>query len=198
MTSTVGILAYGSLIGEPGAEIESVILRRIDCRTPFKVEFARTSKTREGGPTLVPYDSGTEVAAKILVVDLPLLEATNCLYRREIHKVGNRDVYDASRKVTLNRVTIQTLQDFEGVDKVLYTSIGPNIEGLTATKLAELAIASARALNNGKDGISYLIHAKMAGIKTLLSDEYEVEIKRLTGTASLKEALTELRAKPGP
>ncbi len=59
MISTVGILAYGSLIDDPGAEIEPVILRRIDCRTPFKVEFARASESRKGGPTLVPYDIGT-------------------------------------------------------------------------------------------------------------------------------------------
>ena len=198
MTGTVGILAYGSLIGEPGAEIEPVILWRIDCRTPFKVEFARKSKTREGGPTLVPYDKGTEVTAQILVVDLPLSEATDRLYRRERHMVGERVVYNAFRKVALNRVTIKTLQDFEGINKVLYTEIGANIEGLTATKLAKLAIASAGALNNGNDGISYLIHAKKVGIRTPLSDEYEAEIKRLTGTASLKEALAELRAKPGP
>ena len=198
MTSTVGILAYGSLIGDPGAEIEPVILWRIDCRTPFKVEFARASKSRKGGPTLVPYDNGTEVAAQILVVDLPLSEATDRLYRRERHKVGERVVYDASRKVALNRVIIKTLPDFEGVNKVLYTSIGANIEELTATKLAELAIASARALNNGNDGISYLIHAEEAGIRTPLSDEYETEIKRLTGAASLKEAVAELRAKSSP
>ena len=198
MTSTVGILAYGSLIDDPGAEIVPVILWRIDCRTPFKVEFARASKSRKGGPTLVPYDNGTEVAAQILVVDLPLSEATDRLYRRERHKVGEGVVYDAFRKVTPNRVIIKTLPDFEGVNKVLYTSIGANIGELTATKLAELAIASARALNNGNDGISYLIHTKKAGTRTPLSDEYEAEIKRLTGTASLKEALAELRAKPSP
>jgi len=198
MTRTVGILAYGSLIGDPGTEIEPVILCRIDCRTPFKVEFARTSESRKGGPTLVPYNNGTEVSAQVLVVDLPLSEATDRLYRRELHKVGERIVYDASRKVALNRVIINTLQDFEEVNKVLYTSIGANIEELTATKLAKLAIASARVLTNGNDGISYLIHAKKAGIRTPLSDEYEAEIKHLTGTASLKEALAELRAKTSP
>ena len=37
----------------------TVITRRISCRTPFNVEFARTSRTRKGGPTLVPYDDGS-------------------------------------------------------------------------------------------------------------------------------------------
>ena len=72
--TVVGILAYGSLIGDPGAEIEPHITRRISCRTPFKVEFARTSRTRKGGPTLVPYKDGSEVAAQILLVDLSLKE----------------------------------------------------------------------------------------------------------------------------
>lgn len=87
---SVGILAYGSLIGDPGAEIAPVILGRIECRTPFKVEYARTSVSRMGAPTLVPYDAGDHVAAQILVVDLPIHEATNRLYRRELHKVGEQ------------------------------------------------------------------------------------------------------------
>jgi hypothetical protein len=61
MMDKVGILAYGSLIGEPGPEIEPSIVRRIACVTPFKVEFARASKTRTGGPSLVPYEAGAQV-----------------------------------------------------------------------------------------------------------------------------------------
>jgi hypothetical protein len=44
MTGKIGILAYGSLIDDPGAKIEPFIFHRVVCRTPFKVEFARTSK----------------------------------------------------------------------------------------------------------------------------------------------------------
>ena len=86
MADTIGILAYGSLIGDPGPEIEPHITRRIACRTPFKVEFARTSRTRKGGPTLVPYEKGSPVAAQILVVNVSLKEATDWLYRRETRK----------------------------------------------------------------------------------------------------------------
>ena len=93
MADTVGILAYGSLIGDPGPEIEPHIIRRISCRTPFNVEFARASRTRTGGPSLVPYDDGSQVAAQILVVDLPLKEATDRLYRRETRKVGTDICY---------------------------------------------------------------------------------------------------------
>ena len=39
MPDKVGILAYGSLIGDPGPEIEPHMIRRIPCNTPFKVEL---------------------------------------------------------------------------------------------------------------------------------------------------------------
>src|SRR5262245_56788001 len=100
MTDTIGILAYGSLIDEPGPEIEPFIARRIACRTPVKVEFARASRTRKGGPTLVPYDHGSQVAAQILVVDLSLKEATVRLYRREIRKIGTKTFYVAAKEAT--------------------------------------------------------------------------------------------------
>ncbi len=193
--NAVGILAYGSLIGDAGAELEPAIVKRIDCRTPFKVEFARSSDSRNGAPTLVPYDNGTEVAAQVLVVNLTVSEATNRLYRRELHKVGEALLYDPSREATPNWVVIKTLRQFQGVDTVLYTSIGANIDNLSATKLAELAISSARELKDGSDGISYLMNAKKAGVTTLLSDAYEKEISRITGADGLSDALKRLHEK---
>ena len=194
MADTIGILAYGSLIGDPGAAIEPHITRRISCRTPFKVEFARTSRTRKGGPTLVPYKDGSEVAAQILVVDLSRKEATNRLYRRETRKADPNIFYVPPKTMTPNTVVVESLRSVEGVETVFYTKIGPNIEGLTATKLAELAVNSARALADGKDGISYLIDAKRCGIQTPLSLGYENEILRLTGADSLEAALASTRA----
>jgi hypothetical protein len=57
--------------------------------------------------------------------------------------------------------------------------------------LAKLAVDRARNpdVPEGNDGISYLINAKKAGIVTPLSGDYEKEILRLSGTASLEEAL---------
>lgn len=44
---TVGILAYGSLISDPGDEIENARTKIIhDVMTPFHIEFARSSKNR--------------------------------------------------------------------------------------------------------------------------------------------------------
>ena len=83
---------------------------------------------------------------------------------------------------------------FEGIETVLYTRIGANIDGLTATKLAELAVNSARTRQDGKDGISYLMNAKKCGIQTPLSPDYEKQILRLTGTDSLEAALASTRA----
>ena len=55
----VGILAYGSLIDDPGSEIGEVIADVIsDIETPFSVEFARSSSTRSGAPTLIPVEAG--------------------------------------------------------------------------------------------------------------------------------------------
>ena len=78
---------------------------------------------------------------------------------------------------------------FEGVETVLYTRIGANIEGLSAIRLAELAVASARVRQDGSAGISYLMNAKKREIQTPLSAEYEKEILRLTGAGSLDAAL---------
>lgn len=194
MADTVGILAYGSLIGDPGPEIEPHIIRRISCRTPFDVEFARASRMRTGGPSLIPYDDGSHVAAQILVVDLPIKEATDRLYRRERHKVGTGICYAPPEIITPNTVIIESKLSFEGIETVLYTRIGANIDGLTATKLAELAVNSARARQDGKDGISYLMNAKKCGIQTPLSPDYEKEVLRLTGTDSLEAALASTRA----
>jgi hypothetical protein len=198
MAGQVGILAYGSLVDNPGAEIEPAIVQRIDCRTPFKVEFARTSDSRKGAPTLVPYENGAEVTAQVLVVDLPVSEAIHRLYRRELHKVGQSLLYDASKKMTPNRVVIHTLRNFVTVDTVLYTSIGANIDDLSATKLATLAIDSARALNDGRDGINYLINVKRAGVTTPLSKKYEAEIIRMTGATCVEDALARLRNEASP
>jgi hypothetical protein len=53
-TRKIGILAYGSLIDNAGEEIAPLIVERIECFTPFKIEFARLSSTRSNAPTLVP------------------------------------------------------------------------------------------------------------------------------------------------
>jgi hypothetical protein len=197
MTGTLGILAYGSLIDDPGPELAAVVVRVIKegVITPFKVEFARTSATRAGAPTLIPVTTGgAHIPAQVLVLRADIDESTarDILWRRETGRTGG--ALGNQTPPGANRV-IERLQDFHGNSVVLYMRIGTNIARLTAQKLAELAIASAKSadLQEGRDGISYLAAALRNGVRTPLTGEFEQEIKRQTGAISLAEALRILR-----
>lgn len=91
----IGVLAYGSLITNPGPELQAVTVGRIDnVLTPFRVEFARSSTGRSGAPTLVPVDEGgAYVRAVILEVNVSTDEAADIVYRREINKAGSGKRY---------------------------------------------------------------------------------------------------------
>jgi copper homeostasis protein CutC len=78
---------------------------------------------------------------------------------------------------------------------VLYTNIGANIDDLTAQTLAMLAIASAKALDDGRDGITYLRRAIEAGIETPLTSSYKTNILRMTEGRDLADALAIARSR---
>jgi len=191
----LGILAYGSLIDDPGKEINAVtVCQTENVLTPFELEFARSSRTRGGGPTLVPVKTGgARVKAQILVLGEGISEkqATDMLWRRETHQVCSGNVYKRPQNPGKNTVLVEQLKNFHNVDLVLYTKIAPNIKLLTPQKLAKLAIDSARseAGIQGLDGISYLIKAKQNGIQTSLMPQYENEILRELKATSLEGAL---------
>ena len=192
----VGILAYGSLIDNPGKEIEPLIIDRINCKTPFKVEFARTSSSRGGAPTLIPFETGNEVNAVILVLEnsTDLAHAKSILWRRERHKFDGKNYVDIVNP-TLNQVVVLSVKDFEGVETVIYTSIGKNIEGeVNAEKLSQLAIASilSEAGDEKQDGIRYLLDAKNNSIVTRLSPQYEQLILDSIEAETLEEAIEKL------
>jgi hypothetical protein len=63
----------------------------------------------------------------------------------------------------------------------------------TAEVLATHAIRSAQMLNNGRDGITYLVGTKRNNIVTPLSAPYEHEILRRTTTTTLEDALNQIR-----
>lgn len=193
-TQTLGILAYGSLIDEPGDELQSLITRTIrDVVTPFPVEFARRSSSRGDAPTLVPYSGGASVRGAILVVEASAAQASDILWRRETRKTDVTLSYPGVRPDRPNAVRIEQITGLAGVDLVLYTSIDSNVTPLTAEHLADLAIASVAKAELGKDGISYLAAAKANGIVTPLSPAYEAEILRKMSTDSLARALAALR-----
>ena len=89
----IGILAYGSLIGDTGDELASQIVdREQGVQTPFRVEFARSSRSRDGAPTLLLVrDGGTQVKAVVLVLDadVSLEMGKDMLCRREINAAGD-------------------------------------------------------------------------------------------------------------
>lgn len=197
--SSIGILAYGSLIEEAGSEIEPLIReRRESIETPFSIEFARRSSTRDGAPTVVPVESGgCPVDATILVLEagVSVTEARDLLWRRETRNENSDRRYSPPTMPNPNKVVVETLRNFEGIDVVLYTKLGANITDISAEKLADLAIKSAKAEagRKGQDGISYLISVKRHRISTPLMPGYEKEILRKTGASGLDDALSRCR-----
>ena len=121
---TVGILAFGSLVDDPGREIAQKIRKRVKTTTPFLVEFARISTYRKKAPTLVPVSQGgaTVVAELLVLVDtVDFDESRNMLYRREINHVGSSTTYTNEKQPSSNSVLIRELRDFLEVDWVVYT-----------------------------------------------------------------------------
>ncbi|MFK5892561.1 MAG: hypothetical protein QM504_05025 [Pseudomonadota bacterium] len=98
---------------------------------------------------------------------------------------------------TPKQVVVKVVKDLGGIETVLYTSIGANIDPLTPLKLAELAVKSAKSKSgvNGKDGISYLLSLKRQNIKTPLMDEYEKNILKLLDITKIEDALNVARRK---
>lgn len=200
----IGILAYGSLITNPGDEIAELEIDRIECLTPFKVEYARISVSRNNAPTLIPIDDavkGKRVKAKLIVLNnkVTLQEATSILWRRECNKTDRSKTYKCSSKPTSKHVLIHELDNFQGIEKVIYTSfiIQEEYKNLNPEELANFAIESimSEAGNREMDGIRYLLSAKKSGIRTELSDDYEKLILKKTETTCLIEAIRKLDGK---
>lgn len=196
---SVGILAYGSLIEEPGKKLGPLARGRLEgLETPFPVEFARSSSSRDGAPTIVPVENGgARVRAIILVLDpaVSVEQAEDLLWRRETTNECNDRHYSLPPNPGPNSVVIKHLNGFGSVETVLYTSINANIKNRTPEQLADLAICSARRKAGAcrKDGISYLISVKRNGIKTPLMADYEAAILQKTGATTLEEALKRIR-----
>lgn len=195
---TLGILAFGSLIDNPGQEISEIEIDRIDCKTPFSIEFSRMSSTRSKAPTLIPVENGgRQVNGKIIILNpkINLEVAKSILWRRELHKTDRTESYVEPKNPGVNKVVVKELKNFMNIDNVLYTTIGSNInQTLTGELLADLSIASilAQAGQQEKDGLRYLLSAKRNGIVTGLSEEYERQILIKTETNSLEEAIEKL------
>lgn len=200
----IGILAFGSLINDPGEEINKLEIARIDCKTPFKIEFLRISSSRGKAPTLIPVmdDSiGKQNNAKIIIIDenTSLDNAKSILWRRECHKKDKSEKFTKPESPTSKNVLIGELENFYGVEKIIFTYflLQSEYKDLTPEKLADFAIES--ILSNAgieeQDGIRYLLSAKRSGIVTELSEEYENIILLKTKTNTLQEAIEKMDRK---
>ncbi len=191
---TIGILAYGSLIPNPGAEIAAVTVDRITgVETPFRIEFSRSSRVRDGAPTLVPVERGGACVSGVVLVlhdSVDETAAQDMLYRRERNRVGSGDRYADVDPANPDGAFLGRLDGFAGLDVVFHAALRANIEVPTPELLARLAIASAAAPSGAvdRDGIRYLMDARQSGIVTPLMPEYEAEILRRTDGRDLEEA----------
>ena len=199
----LGILVYGSMMGDPGKEIKRYVQTTIPVITPFAVEYARKSKNRINAPVLVPVkEHGAKVKAQILILKPEISEQMACdlLYRRAINFVDEPAVvYSDKDKHENNGLDIQYLENFESVEKVFYTAFAPNIVNIInpaispdekAKELAYLAIESLTldTFCMHRDGIRCLIEDISSGIKTPLSEFYVREIINRASANNLNEA----------
>ena len=184
---SAGILAFGSIAEEPGTELAAAVTRRIEVETPFAVEFARSSRTRDGAPTLVPVrEGGAHVPASVLVLDdsVTMADAREMLYRRETGRLHHISTGGGSQAAW-----IAELAGFAGTSACLYTAFRPNIQPLTAEKLAELAVCSAVAPAGAgrRDGISYLQQQKRRGPSRRSSPAYRSQSEAEFSFRQLKD-----------
>ena len=204
--ASFGILAYGSLIANPGKEVEEITERSIEnVMTPFEVEYARKSSGRHGAPTLVPVPKGKggNVQAQIFVLtaDVDEQKACDVLYRREINKVRSDKVYvDEKQRKKANGVVIDPMNGFEGFSKVFSTTLKANFEEILddelspqekAEVLAKAAVESVteETYPRNRDGIRYLADAIDNGIQTPLTEAYRLAVvASVDGAENLDQA----------
>src|SRR5260370_5517451 len=156
----IAILAYGSLLTEPAKVMKPHLLGAIEQITPFGVEYARSSRSRGGAPTLVKYENAEPVSGRLLVLDQAesaVEEVKRWLWERE-----GRPQWSAIKVIRI------------GGRLVVYADLEPNIPEryLSAPILAELAIGSV-PLAEDRNGIRYLADNLSSGIRTRLTPEYE-------------------------
>jgi len=173
----IGIFAYGSLLTDPGREIGQHVIDRIQCESPWPVEYARRSESRGGAPTLVIHPKGSKVNGAILVLDLKRNEETKvCEWLRV-------------REGRTSRENVKSME-LNGLKVVLYADLPATIpdEDLTPEYLADCALASVPSLLD-RNGIAYLADNLAKGIRTPLTDAYSSAILRKTRSADLREAI---------
>ncbi|WP_367389061.1 hypothetical protein [Lewinella sp. LCG006] len=197
----IGILAFGSLVDDPGDElIKHITKPRIKVETHFMVEYCRSSNGRNGAPTLVPVqEGGSTVQAYILpLLGVSLSKAKNMIYRREINKPGEvSNLYHHTDTPSINKTIIDEHKNIHGFDILLTARLQPNLDEVTPEVLADLAIKSARgnSIVKDRDGITYLWRNISNGIITPLTSSYEQSILDKLNVETLEEAISIMKIK---
>ncbi len=170
----IAVLAYGSLIHQPGAGLALLIASVEPCRTPFPVEYGRASRRWHGGPVLVPHERGAPVDGALLMLadDVDLGTAVDLLAAREGLESG-RGVVEV---------------DMPGDRLVIAASLPRNLPApdMEPDALARRAVESAR--HDARNGVAYLNGAMRSGIVTPASEAYAERILERVGATSLDEA----------
>jgi hypothetical protein len=169
----VAIVAYGSVIDDPGPAIRRLVVERRLCRTPFPVEFARVSPRWGGGPVLVPCSRGGPVDGRLLVLSpgVGIGAAVELLRQRE-GLPGGRGIVEVA---------------VSGPLLLIAASLPLNLtpEHVTPLALARRAIAS--VAHGPRNGVAYLRQVLRAGVRTPLTRAYEQALLELSGASSLGE-----------
>ena len=170
----IAVLAYGSLIRQPGAGLALVIASVEPCRTPFPVEYGRASRRWHGGPVLVPHERGAPVDGALLLLadDVDLGTAVELLAAREGLESG-RGVVEV---------------DMPGNRLVIAAALPRNLPApdMEPDALARRAVDSAR--HDARNGVAYLNGALRSGVRTPASEAYARSVMELVGATSLDEA----------
>lgn len=170
----VAILAYGSLLYQPGPELALVIVGREPCSTPFPVEYGRASARWGGGPVLVPHPAGGPVLGALLHL------APSVGLGDAVHMLATREGLPDTRGV------VEVADIGDGI--VLTAALPRNLPApdMVPRHLARRALAS--AATGRRNGVAYLRGAIAAGIRTPCTDAYADAILEITGATTLVDA----------
>ena len=170
----LAILAYGSLLYRLSPGLESLVVGREPCRTPFPVEYGRAARSWGGGPVLVPHPRGGAVDGALLLL------AEGVELGAAVQLLAEREGLDGARGVVQVEVPGDRL--------VLSASLPRNLPepDMAPRALARRAVQSART--GPRNGVAYLRGAVEAGVVTPLTEGYAAEVLELVGAASLADA----------
>jgi hypothetical protein len=170
----VAILAYGSLIEDPGYELAPLVVDREERTTPFRVEFCRASRRWGEGPVLAPHPAGAYVAGELLVLHpgVGLGRAMELLRRREGMPPADAvvEVGAAGRLV------------------IIAAALPHNLPRPDMRPRALARRAATSVVRGPRNGVAYLRAVLATRVRTPLTQPYADELLSLSQASTLEEA----------